>query len=289
MKIRALWPFALGLALLVVLLDATLYQVDAGQSAVVTSFGRIVQSRVGPGLHAKIPFIQDAHIFDARLVNLRVEPQALLTKGRKRVLVDAFVEYRITSFRRYLATTGGSRHKAEERIHEATVTGFRRFFGARTLGQVLAGHDVKSLQARVGTQVARYGVSIADMRIQRLGLDDRVIDAIDKRMAADQLARAAQLEARGMAQAAKLRGKADRQRARILAAAYEKAGIIRGRAQARAGALYATAYGRDPHFFVFYKSLRAYVRSFADPQTTLVIGPDSGFLRFLKNQGQYRK
>ncbi|MHB1670627.1 MAG: SPFH domain-containing protein, partial [Acidiferrobacter sp.] len=87
---RALWPFALGLAFLVALLDATLYQVDAGQSAVVTSFGRIVQSRVGSGMHAKIPFVQDAHIFDARLVNLRVEPQALLTKGHKRVLLDAF-------------------------------------------------------------------------------------------------------------------------------------------------------------------------------------------------------
>lgn len=289
MKMRALWPFALGLALLVALLDATLYQVDAGQCAVVTSFGRIVQSRVGPGLHAKIPFIQDAHIFDARLVNLRVEPQALLTKGRKQVLVDAFVEYRITSFQRYLATTGGSRHKAEERIHEAAVTGFRRFFGTRTLSQVLTNQDGKSLQARVGAQVARYGVSIADVRIQRLGLDDRVIDAVDKRMAADERARAAQLEARGMAQAAKLRGKADRQRAGILAAAYEKAGIIRGRAQARAGALYAAAYRRDPRFFVFYKSLRAYERSFADPQTTLIIGPNSGFLRFLRNQGQHRQ
>ncbi len=289
MKVRALWPFALGLAFLVALVDATLYEVDAGQRAVVTSFGRIVKSRVGPGLHAKIPFIQDAHIFDARLVSLRVEPQALLTKGRKRVLVDAFVEYRITSFRRYLATTGGSRHKADERIHEAAVTGFRSFFGDHTLAQVLAGEDVKSLRASLNAQVARYGVSVADVRIQRLGLGDRVVDAVDKRMAAGELARAAQLEARGMAQATRLRAKADRKRAKVLAAAYEKAGIIRGRAQARAGALYAAAYGRDPRFFVFYKSLRAYERSFADPQTTLVIGPNSGFLRFLKNQGPYRK
>ncbi len=286
---RALWPFALGLAFLVALLDATLYQVDAGQSAVVTSFGRIVQSRVGSGMHAKIPFVQDAHIFDARLVNLRVEPQALLTKGHKRVLLDAFVEYRITSFRRYLATTGGSTHKAQERIHEAAITEFRRFFGARTLAQILTGQDIKSLQEGLSAQVARYGIAIADVRIQRLGLGDRVVDAIEKRMAADQLAHAAQLEARGMAQAAKLRGKADRKRAKILAAAYEKAGIIRGQAQARAGTLYAAAYGRDPRFFVFYKSLRAYVRSFADSQTTLVMGPNSGFLRFLKNQGPYHK
>lgn len=289
MKMRALWPFAVGLAFLMAFLDATLYKVDAGQSAVVTSFGRIVQSRVGPGLHAKIPFMQDAHIFDARLLNLRVEPQDLLTKGRKRVFLDAFVEYRITSFRRYLATTGGSTHKAEERIREAAVTGFRRLFGGRTLAEILAGRGLKSLRAGLSVQLARYGLGVADVRIQRLGLDDRIIDTIDKRMAADQLAHAAQLEARGMAQAAKLRGEADRKRAKILAAAYEKAGIIRGQGQARAGALYATAYGRDPRFFVFYKSLRAYVRSFADPRTTLVIGPDSGFLRFLKNQGPHRR
>ena len=289
MRTRALWPFAAALAFVVVLLDATLYEVDAGQYAVVTTFGRIVQSRVGPGLHAKIPFVQNAHIFNARLLNLRVEPQALLTKGRKQVLVDAFVEYRIASFRRYLTSTGGSRHKAEERIREAAVTGFRRFFARRTLTQVLTGQGLGSLTKVVDAQAARYGLAIIDLRIQRLGLGDRVVDAIDKRMASDQLTRAARIEARAMAKAQVARGQADRKRARILAQAYEKAGVIRGRAQADAAAIYAKAYGHDPRFFVFYKSLRAYVRSFANRKTTLVIGPDSGFLRFLKTQEPYAK
>ena len=289
MKARVLWPFAAALAFVVVLLDATLYEVNAGQYAVVTTFGRIVQSRVGPGLHAKIPFVQNAHIFNARLLNLRVEPQALLTKGRKQVLVDAFVEYRIASFRRYMTSTGGSRHKAEERIREAAVARFRRFFARRTLAQALTGKGLGSLTKGVDAQAVRYGLTITDLRIQRLGLGDRVVDSIDKRMASDQLTRAARIEARAMAKAQVARGQADRKRAKILAQAYEKAGIIRGRAQAHAAAIYAKAYDHDPQFFVFYKSLRAYVRSFANRQTTLVMGPDSGFLRFLKNQGPYAK
>ncbi|WP_297376312.1 protease modulator HflC [Acidiferrobacter sp.] len=289
MKARVLWPFAAAVAFVVVLLNATLYEVDAGQYAVVTTFGRIVQSRVAPGLHAKIPFAQDAHIFNARLLNLRVEPQALLTKGRKQVLVDAFVEYRIASFRRYLTSTGGSRHKAEERIREAAVTEFRQFFGQRTLAQILTGKDLASLTEQLNAQVARYGLVIADLRIQRIGLGDRVVGAIDKRMASDQLIRAARIEARAMAKAQMARGQADRKRAKILAEAYEKAGIIHGRAQARAAAIYAKAYDHNPRFFLFYKSLRAYVQSFANRRTTLVIGPDSGFLRFLKNQGPYEK
>ncbi len=289
MKTHALWPFAVALVFAIVLLDATLYEVDAGQYAVVTTFGRIVQSRIGPGLHVKIPFVQNAHIFNARLLNLRVEPQALLTKGRKRVLVDAFVEYRIASFRRYLTSTGGSRHDAEERIRETAVAAFRHLFEHHTLAQILTGQGTRSLKGAVNAQAARYGIVVSDLRIQRLGFGHRVTSAIDKRMAAGQLARAARLEARAVAQAQMMRGQADRKRAKILARAYEKAGIIRGRAQARAAAIYAKAYGRDPRFFVFYKSLRAYVHSFADPQTTLVIGPDSGFLRFLKNHGPYRK
>ncbi|WP_298139821.1 protease modulator HflC [Acidiferrobacter sp.] len=289
MNARILWAFVTALVFVIVLLDATLYQVDAGQYAVVTSFGRIVQGRVAPGLHAKIPFVQDAHIFNAQLLNLRVEPQTLLSKGHKRLLVDAFVEYRVVSFRRYLTTTGGSRHRAQGRLREGVVTGLRRFFANRHLAQVLTGEGLGSLTRTLDAQAARYGISITDLRIERLGLGRHVMDAIDKRMVSDQLTRAARLKACGLAKAQMARGRTDRKRADILAAAYEKAGMIRSRAQARAAAIYAKAYGRDPRFFVFYKSLRAYVQSFANRQTTLVMGPDSGFLRFLKNQGPYGK
>ncbi len=289
MRIQRLWPVAIILAVLVVLLDATLYEVNTGQYAVVTSFGRVVQGRVGPGLHVKLPFLQHAHVFDGRLLNLRVEPEALLTQGHKRVLVDAFLEYRVVNFRRYLASTAGSRHKAEERLRQAAITALRGLFGESHLAQVLAGQRTKSLAPRVAAEVARYGLTVVDLKIQRIGLADRVNDAIDKRMAAKELMKASQIEAQGMAQAQVVRAQADQKRAEILAQAAEQAAVIRGQAQAQAGTIDTKAYGRDPGFFVFYRSLRAYIHSFANRGTTLVLGPQSGFLRFLPDANPYRK
>lgn len=289
MKARAAWPFALVLALLLAILDATFYEVHTGQYATVTSFGRVVAGRVGPGLHIKIPFADEVHIFDARLLSLRVEPQSLLTKGGKRLLVEAFVEWHIRSFRRYLSDSAGSRHKADERLRQVTIAALRHMFGTRSLHEVLTLHGMQKLTQKINREAARYGVGVIDVRIQRIGLPDRVADSIDKRMEADQLRRASKIEASGMAQAEMIRGRADRKRADILAHAYEKAEIIRSEGEARAGTIYTKAYDQHPHFFVFYKSLRAYVRSFANHHTLLVIGPNSSFLRFLPNQGSLGK
>jgi len=286
MKTRLLWPFALILALGVVVVDATFYEVNTGQYATVTRFGRVVASRISPGLHVKIPFTDEVHIFDARLLNLRVEPQSLLTKGHKRVLVDAFVEWRIQSFRRYLSDTGGSRHKADERLRQATIAGLRHMLGTHSLQELLDTPRMDKLTERVNREAQRYGLTVAAVRIQRIGLTDHVSDAIEKRMEADQLRRAAEWEATGMAQAQVIRAHANRQRSGILARGYEQAEIIRAHAQAQAGAIYTKAYSAYPQFFRFYKGLRAYVQSFANKHTMLVIGPQSRFLQFLpKHEG----
>ncbi len=285
MRGRTLWPFALGLALIVVLLDGTLYTVRQDQRAVVTSFGRIIASRIGPGLHVKIPFADDVHIFNARLLSLRIEPQVIFTKGHKHLLVDAFLEWRIQSFRRYLTSTGGLRHKADERLRQVATSALRQAFGSRSLKAIMKGGTSAALTKAVQRQGRRYGLQIVDLRVQRIGLASHVSEAIEKRMETEQMQYASKLEAMGMAHAQTIRARANRKRAELLAHAYEKAQVIRSQGDALAGRIYTKAYGRDPRFFVFYRSLRAYVKSFANRHTVLVIGPHSGFLRFLPGNG----
>ena len=220
MRNRLLWPFALGLALIVVVLDATIYTVDQGQCAVVTRFGRIVASRIGPGLHIKTPFAEEVHVFNARLLGLRVVPQAVLTKGQKRLLVDAFVEWQIHSFRRYLTSTGGMRHTADERLRQIVTSALHHTFGTRSLQEAMVQGGEATVLQSMNAAASRYGLTIVDVRIQRIGLTDGMSDAIEKRMETDQMRRATKLEASGMAQAETVRGRADRQRADILAQAY---------------------------------------------------------------------
>jgi len=289
MRIRLLWLSVLGLVLIGGVLNATVYIVDQGQRAVVTSFGRVIAAREGPGLHVKIPFVDNVYVFNTRLLNLRVGPRALLTKGQKELLVDAFVEWRIQSFRRYLTSVGGLRQRADERLRQLVTSALRDTFGTRSLKEVVISGDNTQLTQTINSEAAHYGLMVVDVRIQRIGLADRVRDSLEKRMAADQMRYASKLESTGMAEAEAIRGEADRKRADILAHAYEQAEVIRGKGDARAGAIYTHAYRQYPHFFVFYKSLRAYVKSFANRHTVLVVGPHSGFLRFLPNNGSYRK
>lgn len=288
MRGQALWPFVLGLALIVVLFDSTFYTVRQGQRAVVTSFGRIIASRIGPGLHEKIPFADDVHVFNARLLSLRVEPQVILTKGQKHLLVEAFLEWRIQSFRRYMTSTGGVRHKADERLHQVATSALRQAFGSRDLKAIMRGDTSAALTQSVQRQGLRYGLQVVDLRVQRIGLASHVSAAIEKRMETEQMQHASKLEASGMANAQTIRARANRKRAELLAHAYEKAQIIRSQGDTLAGRIYTGAYGRDPHFFAFYRSLRAYVKSFANRHTILVLGPNSGFLQFLPGNGSRR-
>ncbi|HUW97511.1 MAG TPA: protease modulator HflC [Acidiferrobacter sp.] len=289
MSIRLLWPLVVGLALIGVVLDATVYTVDQGQCAVVTNFGRVIASRVGPGLHVKIPFIDSVHVLSTRLLGLQVAPGALLTKGQDPLFVDAFVEWRIQSFRRYFTSVGGLRPAADERLRQVATSAIRRVVGTRSLKAVIAYGDKGHLTQMINGEVARYGITVEDVRIRRIGLADGVRGAIEKRMTADRLRQAAQLKSTGMAEAGAIRNRADRKRAAIQARAYEQAEAIRGDGDVRAGMIYTRAYRRYPHFFLFYNSLRAYVKSFGNHHTILVVGPHSGFMRFLPNNSSYRK
>lgn len=280
MSRRLSWV-AVGVALVILIVNATVYTVSEGHLAVLTSFGRIVDSHVTAGLHVKVPFADAVHTFDGRLRNLHVEPPPFLTRGGKQVTIDAYVKWRIINARRYLTTVGGRRRAADERLEQITTSALRSAFGQQTLQQATTGNRDRLVTASVDREAHHYGLAVVDVRIQRIGLGTRVLDGIYERMEASQIRRAAAVAAEGAAAGERIRARANQQRALILAHAYTKAQAIRGAGDAAAAMIDARAYRAHPHFFVFYRSLRAYVQSFGGPRTVLILGPDSGFLRYL--------
>ncbi|MDA8389680.1 MAG: protease modulator HflC [Gammaproteobacteria bacterium] len=276
---------ALAAVILLVALNATLYTVREGQVAVVTRFGRVIQGGVSPGLHGKIPFADSVHIFDGRLRTLLVTGKAVLTRGKRRVKVDTYVKWRIADARRYLAAVGGERRVAEERLQEVVASALRNAFGGKSLQAAAAGQGHR-LVATVDRDVADYGIRVVDVRLVRIGLSGGMISTLDKKMEGAQIAQAQKITAQAMEDAEAIRAQADQKRAAVLADAYVKAEKIRGAADAEATTLYAAAYGRHPHFFVFYRSLRAYEKGFANAHTVLILGPDSDLLRYLPIAGR---
>ncbi len=268
-----------------VAVNATLYTVREGQVAVVTRFGRVIRGGVNPGLHRKIPFADSVHVFDGRLQTLPLTGEALLTQGKRRVKVDAYVKWQIADARQYLAAVGGDRRVATERLREIVAGALRNAFGSETLQTAVADTDHQIVKA-VDSEVRGYGMRVVDVRLTRVGLSAGMVNALDKNMEGVQIARAEKITAQGMEAAETIRAQADRKRAAILADAYVKAEKIRGAADAKATTLYAAAYGRHPHFFLFYRSLRAYEKDFANSHTVLVLGPDSDLLRYLPIAGR---
>ncbi len=271
---------AIGALVVLVGLDGAFYTVREGQVAVVTRFGRVIRSAVPPGLHSKIPLADTLHIFDGRLRTLPMAGFAVFTHDRKRVKVEAYVKWRISDARQYLAAVDGNRRTAARRLQEIVESALRAFFGRKDLEAAIAGPGGK-LAAAVNKSLGGYGIKVVDVRLLRIGLSRAMVRAFDENMEATLRARAQEITARGAEDADAARAQAGRQRAAILAAAYVKAQTIRGKADAKAAALYAAAYGRHPHFFVFYRSLRNYERGFANGHTVLILGPDSGLLRYL--------
>lgn len=281
MRTRALWPLVLWIVFFVVILNATVYTVDQDQRAIMTSFGRVVRSPIKPGIHWKIPFVDTIHIFDARLLNLRVKPKLLFTRTGRPLLLQTYVKWRITHLRRYLTTVGGSEHTAKSRIRQLVTSALRQTFGQRTLENILNAHVSPALTADVNAEVNRYGLQVTDVRIQRIGFKKNVQSAIYEHMERECMKQAISIEAAGTADAQVVRARADHKRAKILAQAYVKAEMIRGKGDAQAAALYNAAYSEHPRFFTFYRSLRAYVKSFTHKNAFLVLGPKSGFLKYL--------
>jgi membrane protease subunit HflC len=281
------------LALVLVLLGLnSMFVVSEGHSALVLQFGRIVQTDYQPGLHFKLPVIQQVMNFDKRILSLDAAPERYFTSEKKSVNVDFYVKWRVADNAAYYRATGGDQLQAAQRLTPIVKDALRFEFNARTLPDLISGGR-KDITERVRAQTdasarKNLGIAVVDVRIKRIDLPNEVSESVYKRMRAERLQLANELRFTGQESAETIQADADRQGQVLRADAQRDAAKIRGEGDAQAATIYAQAYSKDPEFFTFYRSLAAYRSSFEDGKGVMILKPDDEFLRYFEQSSPKR-
>jgi len=273
---------------IVLVATSALFVIQETELAVKLRFGRLIETNIQPGLHYKIPFVDQVRKFDARILTLDADPASFFTIEKKRLIVDAFSKWRIVDVDVYYRATGGNQIVAQERLASRVNDGLRNQFGARTLHEVVSGERdqlMKNLRDKLNLTVRQsLGVEVVDVRVKGIDLPPEVSEQVYRRMKAEREKEARILRSEGGEQAEKIRADADRQKTILLANAYRDAEQTRGKGDAEATSTYASAYTKNPEFYSFIRSLTAYRKSFANKGDVLLVDPKSDFFRYLNNQ-----
>ena len=266
---------------------SAVFIVDEREKALVLQFGQVLSVKEDPGLSFRIPIVQEVVRYDDRILPLDTQPLEVTPLDDRRLVVDAFARWRIkdsVQFRRAVGTSGvGGAAPRLERILNAQL---REVLGGVTSGTVLSADRAALMnQIRDGArgEAGALGVEIIDVRIKRADLPEQNLAATFERMRAERQREAADEIARGKEAAQKVRAQADRTVVELTSEARKQSEIIRGEADALRNSIFADAFGRNPEFFAFYRSLSAYERSLKGENSTLVIAPDSEFFEYLKS------
>jgi membrane protease subunit HflC len=276
----------IGLIVAAVVFRASTYVVDQRQYAILFQLGQIKEVHADPGLKFKIPLIQNVVYLDRRILTIDT-PQAdrVQTSEKKNMLVDSFVKWRIADPRRYFVSFQGLERAAEERINSLVRDALNRAVNRRTVNDITSlERDVAMDEIKVSVQerVRDVGVEIVDVRLKRVEFVPEINEDVFRRMQSERKRVATEQRSIGSAEGEKIRADADRQREVMLSEAYRDAEKIKGEGDARASAIYAQAFGQNPEFFTFYRSLEAYRESFRTSNDVLVIDPSSDFLKYFK-------
>ena len=273
----------IGLAVVLLLGFSSFFTVDERELAIKFQLGKIVRADYQPGLHFKVPLINNVRKFDKRILTLDARPANYLTKEKKNVNVDFFVMWRIRDVVTYYKAMSGSERKAMERIYATINDGLRSEFGKRSIQEVISGElseIMNTMTDEANRQLSKFGIAVVDVRVKRIDFSDTISDSVYRRMEAERLRVAKDFRSRGAEEAEKIRAKADKERTVLLAKAYKQAQTIRGEGDAKAAEIYAKAYKQDPEFFSFYRSLQAYRSSLGGKDDVLVLEPDSDFFSY---------
>jgi membrane protease subunit HflC len=271
----------------VIIISQSIYVVSEIERAVKLRFGEIVEFDVQPGLHFKWPIVNSVKYFDGRILTLDAVPQRYLTSEKKALMVDSFIKWRIKDVAKYFTTTGGDEERAKRLLSQRVDTGLRNEFGIRTVKEVVSGERdqlMNSLATSLDTIAQQeLGVEVIDLRVKKIDLPSEVSDSVYNRMRTERERLARELRAQGNEVAEKIRATADKDKTIILADAYREAEETRGSGDAKATATYAEAYTKDPEFYDFTRSLKAYQSTFQSKGDILIIDPDSDFFKYLDN------
>ncbi len=275
---------AVALVALFVLYDSV-FVVDQTEQALVLQFGEPVREIHDPGLHFKIPFTQNVVTYDRRVLDYEPPAEEVIAQDQKRLVVDSFALYRIVDSLQFYRSAG-----TEENVKlrlGATISGsLRRILGGEVLAKLLSperANIMAAIRDDVAAQVKSFGIEVIDVRIRRADLPAENSEAIYKRMKSERDREAKEFRAQGAEQAQGITARADKEVSVIRADANKQSQIIKGQGDAESIRISAEAFGQDPEFFAFYRSLQAYQAALG-PGTTMVLSPDSDFFRYLQKR-----
>lgn len=267
--------------------NTCLYVVDQRQYAIVFALGQVEEVRQEPGLYFKLPApFQNVIFLDKRIQTIDTpEPERFITSEKKNLLIDSYIKWRIVDPRLYFVRLSGDTRLAESRMSQVVKSALNEEITKRTVPQMVSGERttvMNTVVEKVKDEAEEIGVEILDVRLKRVDLLPEVSESVFRRMEAERKRVANDLRATGAAEAEQIRADADRQVVVILAEAYREAQTIKGEGDANAGSIYNAAFGRNPEFYSFYRSLDAYRNSLTSKSDVMVVDPQSDFFKFLQ-------
>ncbi|MCR6632727.1 MAG: protease modulator HflC [Magnetospirillum sp.] len=277
----ALMGGAAALAVLLVVVASSLFVVSQAEQALVLRLGAHRATIKDPGLHVKWPLIEEVVRYEQRLLSLEPPAEEIILGDQKRIVVDTYTRYRIADPLKFYQTLRNEAN-ARNQLTQVVSSALRQAMGQIMLPSLLSDERTRlmqDIQKEVADRAATYGIAVADVRIRRADLPEETSQAIYDRMKSERERQAKELRAQGYEWGQQIRARADRERTVILAEATRAANVLRSQGDAESSRVYNEAYGRDPKFYDFYRSLEAYRATLTDGNTTMVLSPDSEFFR----------
>ena len=280
---------------IIIVLGVTAFQsifiVQEINQAIVLQFGDPKKIITKPGLNFKIPFIQNVAYLDRRVLNLDTPPEEVIAADQKRLIVDAFARFRIVDPLKFYISVG---NEAVARSRLATIINsrIRGVLGTQNLATLLSidrSKHMATIQNDVNVEAQNFGITIVDVRIKRADLPQANSEAIFKRMQTEREREAKEFRAQGAEIAAKITSTADKEVTVILATANKQSEIMKGEGDGARNRIFASAFGRDPQFFAFYRAMQSYEKALIGGDTSLILSPDSDFFKFFGKSGLSKK
>ncbi|MBD9361278.1 protease modulator HflC [Methylomonas fluvii] len=271
----------------VILLSMSVFTVAETERVIKFQLGEIVGADFQPGMHFKLPFINNVKKFDARILTMDSTPERFLTAEKKNVIVDSFVKWRIGDVKTFYTTVAGDVNQANIRLDQIIKDSARSEFSKREIKQLVSTDRSAirdALITNVSPHAAKLGITIVDVQVKRIDLPAEVSTSVYQRMEAERARVAREFRSQGSEAAERIRADADKQREIILANAYRDSEVMRGEGDAKAADIFAKAYSEDSDFFAFYRSLIAYKESLGKSGNIMVLEPNSDFFKYFKNQ-----
>jgi membrane protease subunit HflC len=270
-------------------LSQSIYTVDQRQYAIKFQLGEFIDAKTEAGLYFKVPLVQNIKFYDRRILLLDApRPDRITTSEKKPLNVDFIAYWRIADVRKYYQSVTGDEELAKQRLAQTIRAILGQEINKRTIHEAISTERDKIMNTtrqRADADAKQIGVEIVDVRLRRVELPEEVLAQVYQRMESERKRVANELRSQGAAESEKIRADADRQREVILADAYKQAQKTKGDGDAKASAIYAAAYGQDPEFYAFYRSLEAYKATFRNKSDVMVLDPSSEFFRYLRQSG----